>query len=70
MKEYVEVPAPIPESLIIFPCEPVGVGRTVEDLANSYIDNVICIGRYKGVVRGFEEYNKTLRSLIQDRGND
>lgn len=66
MKEYVEVPAQIPTSLIIYPCEPVGVGETVGSLAKAYVDNTVCIGRYKGVVRGLEEWNDSVKEVSGD----
>lgn len=66
MKEYVEVAAPIPTSLIIYPCEPVGVGETADSLAKAYVDNTVCIGRYKGVVRGLEEWNDSIKDVGKD----
>ena len=61
--EYVEVPVHLPSSLIHHPCDPIGVGNTVDSLTRAYIDNTICIGKYKSVVTSIDEYNNKIKSL-------
>ena len=41
------VPVPIPESLLVDPCEPKGAGYTVRSLASGYVSNTSCIGQYR-----------------------
>lgn len=55
----VNVPTPIPNSLIHHPCSPVGVGNTVPSLAKGYTANTVCIGKYKEVVDGIGLYNES-----------
>lgn len=70
MTEYVEVPVHLPSSLIHRPCDPIGVGNTVDSLARAYIDNTICIGKYKSVVTSIEEYNNKIKSLKESIGEE
>lgn len=56
--EVVVVPTPLPNSLIYYPCSPVGAGTTVETLAKAYVENTYCIGEYKDVLDGIAVYNK------------
>lgn len=68
MIEYVKIPAPLPSSLIVHPCEPVGVGNSVHSLAKAYLDNTACIGMYKGVVKSIEGYNNRVKELAEPGG--
>ena len=63
MKEYVEVPAPIPESLLVKPCKVVGVGRTVDSLVKGYAYNTTCVGKYEATLDGIIQYNDTQKGL-------
>ena len=45
--EVKEVPVPIPESLLVDPCEPKGAGYTIRSLASGYVSNTSCIGQYR-----------------------
>ena len=45
--EVKEVNVPIPESLLVDPCEPKGAGYTVASLARGYVSNTSCIGQYR-----------------------
>ena len=45
--EVKEVNVPIPESLLVDPCEPKGAGYTVRSLASGYVSNTSCIGQYR-----------------------
>lgn len=56
--EVVVVPTPLPNSLIYYPCEPIGAGNTTESLAKAYVENTYCIGEYKHVLDGIAVYNK------------
>lgn len=60
-KVYLEIPAPAPDSLIYHPCRPVGAGTTEKSLIRSYLTNVKCIGDYKNVVDGIENYNEDVK---------
>lgn len=60
------MPAPIPSSLIKHPCQPVGAGDTVKSLQKGYIENLYCIGKYKGVVNSIESYNQNIEGLRDD----
>lgn len=62
-REYVAVPAPLPTSLIIYPCAPLGAGSTVDSLTKAYVENTYCIGRYKGVVDSIAEYNNKIKEM-------
>ena len=58
---YLEVPAPLPDSLVYHPCKPVGPGTTDKSLARAYTKNVGCIGDYKTVVEGVRQYNEKVK---------
>ena len=60
MKEYEERLVITPDSLIYYPCEPVGPGRTVQSLQKAYVENTYCIGEYKDVLDGIAIYNKKM----------
>lgn len=62
--EVVIVPSPTPNSLIYYPCEPVGPGNTRSSLEKAYVINTYCIGEYKDVIDGIALYNKRQRELI------
>lgn len=70
MKEYVEVPVQLPVSLIHHPCDPMGVGNTVDSLVKAYVDNTVCIGKYKNVVNGIDNYNNKIKKLKEQEGDD
>lgn len=55
---YVEVPVPLPESLVYFPCDALSAGRTLDSLAIGYVKNTYCIGEYKEVLKGINSYNE------------
>lgn len=61
MRQYVELPAPIPDEHLIYPCEPVGPGSTNKSLENAYVYNTGCIGQYKGVIDGLHTYNNKIK---------
>lgn len=57
-----DVTAQIPESLVTYPCEPVGPGTNTTHLSKAYIKNVTCIGEYKTVIDGLKTYNQGIKS--------
>ena len=70
VKEFVEIPAPLPDSIISFPCDVVGPGTTVTSLAQGYSENTICAGKFKSIVEGIKSYNEKTKQLEKDiRGN-
>jgi len=62
-QRYVEVPAPLPDSLIHHPCSPVGAGDSVKSLQKGYLANITCIGKYKAVVDSIQIYNRELKNV-------
>lgn len=58
-----ETPVPIPESLLLNPCDAVGAGLTVDSLARGYVQNTTCIGEFKSTMSGVREYNNTIKDL-------
>ena len=63
MKEFVEVPAPIPDSLITYPCSVVGPGKTQSSLAKAYTKNTSCVGEYENTVDDIKQYNDKQKEL-------
>lgn len=55
----------MPNSLIDYPCDVVGVGDTVESIIKAYIENTTCVGQYKGVVKGIEGYNNSIKGIVK-----
>lgn len=54
---------PTPRSLVQHPCTPVGAGKTNQSLAKGYLINLTCIGEYKEVIDGIDEYNKGIEDV-------
>lgn len=50
------MPVPIPESLLVDPCEPKGAGYTVASLAGGYVTNTSCLGQYKLLLQNQRKY--------------
>lgn len=50
----------VPERLLKAPCEPVGVGETLEGLAKGYIKNTSCVGQYENVLESIRKYNNAI----------
>lgn len=65
---YVAVPAPIPNSLLQYPCEPLGPGTTLMSLERGYVENTACIGEYKITLDGLVRYNDKQKELGDARG--
>lgn len=55
--------APLPESLVVHPCEVVGPGNTVDSLTRGYALNTSCVGEYKITIDGIKKYNESQKEL-------
>lgn len=61
-----EIPAPIPDSLLQRPCRVVGAGKTVDSLAKGYVKNTVCVGKYEAVIGALEDYNDKTKTDIKN----
>lgn len=62
-----EIPAPLPEHLLVQPCDAVGAGKTVTSLAKGYTKNTICIGEFKNTLSGIKSYNDKQKEIRDGR---
>lgn len=47
----------LPESLLISPCNPIGINKTLKSVVNGYIHNTSCIKMYNDLLNEIRNYN-------------
>ena len=62
-----EVPVQIPETLLVYPCDVVGPGTTVDSLARGYATNTACVGKYKDTLGGVIKYNDKIKNINKEQ---
>ena len=63
--EVKEVNVPIPESLLVDPCEPKGAGYTIRSLASGYVSNTSCIGQYRLLLIKQRKYREEVMKVYE-----